>query len=180
MDFKLQMKLMTKGRRQSTGNQCKFRDQSCFSYLQEPHIAIMNGRMQYWLLQRQAPRGYGHTPGDNKQEEGYPNESSQTLLDNDSKNPFRSHEIHVLCVRCARVWNIMLVIMSNMPTWISRNNCIQILSVSDTLLSEISELAPARLWALCRIFWSEDSVFLAWSWPKLIRSITKNEKGPEI
>lgn len=47
-------------------------------------------------------------------------------------------------------------------TWISRNNCMHILSVSDTLWSEVSELAPARLCAPCLILWSEDSVFLAW------------------
>lgn len=45
----------------------------------------------------------------------------------------------------------------------SRNNCIHILSVSETLFSDISELAPARLYAsrLLILQLSEDSVFLA-------------------
>lgn len=59
----------------------------------------------------------------------------------------------------------------------SRNSCIQILSVSETLLSDISELAPARLCAPCRILWSEDSVFLACDDQGITFSITKNRKS---
>lgn len=58
----------------------------------------------------------------------------------------------------------------------SRNSCIQILSVSETLLSDISELAPARLCAPCRILWSEDSVFLACDDQGITFSITTNRK----
>lgn len=43
-----------------------------------------------------------------------------------------------------------------------------ILSVSDTFWSETSELAPALLCAPKRIFWSEDSVFLACHTAKLL------------
>ena len=46
-------------------------------------------------------------------------------------------------------------------TWISRNSCMQILSVSDMMLSEESVLAPTRLCAPWRSLCNEDSVFLA-------------------
>jgi len=63
----------------------------------------------------------------------------------------------------SKSWHPCLACASIMPTWISRKNCIHILSVSDTLLSEMPELVPARLCALCLIFCSEDSVLLDYS-----------------
>lgn len=61
----------------------------------------MNGRMQYLLLQPLVQKGYGHTPGDNVQEIGYLNESSHSLLDNDSKT--QSEIKKYMCYMCLQV-----------------------------------------------------------------------------
>ena len=64
------------------------------------------------------------------------------------------------------------ITMRTSDTWISRKSCMQILSVSEMLWSETSELAPARLCTSCRIFWSDESVFLAWHWTLVRRRVS--------
>ncbi|KAK2439811.1 conserved oligomeric Golgi complex subunit [Trifolium repens] len=85
------------------------------------------------------------------QEEGYYlKESIHGLQDIDLKNSFRNYGIHVLYVACVSIYHAYLNIEEQLHT--------HFVSV-ETLLLEMSELAPARLCALCLIFQSEDSVF---------------------